>query len=177
MVEVKEKPILFKGEMVRAILADKKTQTRRIMKLKMPKNAKKEVGEDYSIVKYFVTCPYGKVGDRLWVRESFSAEYFNIFYKATEADPDKFKWKPSIHMPRTACRIILEVLNVRVERVQDITGDDAVAEGVPCTKLGLTYEKNLCRAQFADLWNSINLSRGYGWDTNPWVWVVEFKRL
>jgi hypothetical protein len=91
-------------------------------------------------------------------------------------------WRPSIHMPRWASRITLEITGVRVERVQEISGSDAVAEGIPAVA-GTTWESrpdNLNAwvvSQFRRLWNSINAKRGYGWDANPWVWVIEFKRL
>lgn len=113
-----------------------------------------------------------------------------VYYKATEEFPFLYKWKPSIHMPRWASRITLEVTDVRVERVQDISEQDALAEGVDmetehgslCINIeDASYSSNLVygsaiKTVFRKLWDSINLKRGYGWDINPWVWVVEFKR-
>jgi hypothetical protein len=146
-------------------------------------------------------CPYGAPGDRLWVKEKWNAcpvtetdEGFEagdpykpipktkpanacLFY-ATEGDDDG-PWRPSIHMPRWASRITLEVTAVRVERVQDITEADARAEGVyPIVRPGLNgCEERYYYAAFRELWESINAKRGYGWDVNPWCWVVAFRRI
>lgn len=151
--------------------------------------------------------PYGKPGTKLWVRETWKpTEGMDTYvrYRADfgreQRDHDlggkadwEYPWKPSIHMPRWASRITLEVKNVRVERVQDISEEDAEAEGInyyrnkqctagwgPCkepppTQNGVPlYEKKWA---FKDLWNSINEKRGFGWDANPLVWVVEFERV
>ncbi len=186
---IKEKPILFNSEMVNAILDGKKTQTRRVIK-----NPEQWMIEDMGDGSFFFEdgngdsqnvldyCPYGKQGDRLWVRETwFNPDYadgkgitdFN-YYKATD-DPNEWKgsWKPSIHMPRWASRINLEVTGVRVERVRDISTHDAISEGI----LKEPHDSKPHIAYFADLWDSINKKRGYGWDINPWAWVVEFKKL
>jgi len=94
-------------------------------------------------------------------------------------------WKPSIHMPREAARLFLTVKDIQVERLQDITEEDVIAEGIKnvfkhhahhdgCTGIAITANH---KGQFRDLWDSINKKRGYGWDVNPWVWVVKFDRV
>jgi len=141
-------------------------------------------------------CPYGLPGDILWVRETWR----NISIKPIECPvydykeyySDKYygppiKWNPSIHMPRKAARIFLEVVSVGVERLQDITREDAKSEGVTeyisQIKPAFTQEeadiwRNRTTVEnFSALWNTINAKRGYGWDTNPWVWVVEFRQV
>ena len=158
-----------------------------------------------------ITCPYGQKGDALWVRETWN-DYVNdiplgyILYKAdmpvhwdakdTEHGEDvdlkseDFKWKPSIHMPRSACRTILEIVNIRVEQVHDISESDAESEGVYrewdgthywhknylTKKLFQGHPTDRASTSFFTLWESINGKRGMGWEHNPWVWVVEFKR-
>jgi hypothetical protein len=98
-----------------------------------------------------------------------------VRYAASEPELGKFwKWHPSIHMPRPASRINLEVTKVRVERLQDITNTDILAEGLPKE---ITPENKGMRWQWEQLWNAINGGRGFGWEKNPWVWVIEFKRL
>lgn len=145
-------------------------------------------------------CPYGKPGDHLWVRETFALsvidpdggspqddpENYDVIYRATET-PDggwtdgegnviAAPWKPSIHMPRWASRILLEIVSVRVQRLQDIGTEDIEAEGVVTSDAAIM--EHGCRARvidFTNLWESIN---GAGsWAANPWVWVVEFKRV
>lgn len=247
---MKERGMIFNGEMVRAILDGRKTQTRRIMKVQpsdgfhpthngydldlnahwytpgvVDKNgylqpAKKDVfgvadeNEGY-------TCPFGAVGDRIWVRETwgvvsheldedgriqpwspdrpataihempFGNGYYtgHAIYAAdgefTWGDDDGYEdgrscWKPSIHMPRAACRILLEVTGVRVERLNSISQEDAQAEGMELTGWRPTYSDPDSGGEvwtpydnFAQLWESI-----YGeesWKANPWVWVIEFK--
>lgn len=153
-----------------------------------------------------VRCPYGQPGDRLWVRETWQgplipeSEYtgpherakFNLpkfcQYAADGGPAPEFiddddnrhcRWRPSIHMPRWASRILLEVIAVRVERLQDISEADALAEGIESYalngKAGITGELNLPAGYFRYLWESINGPDS--WDLNPWVWVVEFRRL
>ncbi len=133
-----------------------------------------------------IDCPYGQVGDRLWVRET---HYLCVdadqklrgdtVYKASEANPDicKGEWRPSIHMPRWASRILLEITEVRVERVQEISEEDAVAEG--CRESWSAHSsatvRYTARHEFKELWDSLNAKRGFGWDFNPWVWVILFK--
>ena len=187
---MKERPIPFSAPMVRALLAGTKTQTRRIVKardlewmdvhqgLREPDNAER--------------CPYGQPGgDRLYVRETWAAPHAydhlpprlipqdaRIHYAATE-DRGGLLWRPSIHMPRWASRITLEVTGVRVERLQDISEVDALAEGVTDEGSLVTDLNGKDRggtiAAYATLWEVIN---GVGsWDDNPWVWVLQFKHL
>lgn len=184
---MKERPILFSAPMVRAILAGCKSQTRRIVK-PQPFAHERPVIEDGEVLvgdgKTW-RLPYGKPGDRLWVRETFCAKSFftptEYRYRADGVEPFvmgppvgdiPMAWKPSIFMPRAASRITLEVTGVRVERVNDISEADAVAEGIPAFP---TSPSKIPRMHYATLWNSIN---GAGsWDLNPWVWRIEFKRL
>ena len=184
-----EHPILFSSEMMRAILMGNKTQTRRVIKTQPEFNAdgcmsaKLEVPpiwyDFYSIngKTKRIKCPYVK-GMNLWVRETFAVDghYKDGKGYCYRADGDKAtQWKPSIFMPRHASRIILEVTNIRVERIQEITEEDAKAEGVSRPRnYSLSPDYKLW---YKVLWNRINLKRGFGWDLNPWVWVIEFKRL
>lgn len=170
-----ERPILFNGEMVRAILEGRKTQTRRVVKqLDLiqdtdPPAFRDAYGDWHPTVS---RSPYGQPGDRLWVRETWSLhDTDNPAYKAgaSEGELEYYRWHPSIHMPRKFSRITLEVTGVRVERVQEITPEDAKAEGIE----HLYAPRNA----FANLWNSINAKRGYSWESNPWVWVVDFTRI
>ena len=129
--------------------------------------------------KPYVLKPSYQPGDILWVRETWSkdenGEYvYRTNYGTTEDDsfpPSMFKWKPSIHMPREAARIFLRVTNVRVERVQDITAHDAIREGMESEIPFDTVD------EFKELWNNLNAKRGYSWESNPWVWVIDFERL
>jgi hypothetical protein len=190
---VKESPILFSGSMVRAILAGTKTQTRRIVNPQPIADAMWSGGfylqskAVNTALKTFndargaplqgdpTPCPYGAPGDRLWVRESWQShigtygESLVYAYRATD-DERAGPWRPSIHMPRAAARITLEVTDVRVERLQAISEADAVAEGID----PVLYRKS-AQAGYRDLWEAIN-GRGT-WGNNPWVWVVEFKRV
>jgi hypothetical protein len=222
---MKERPILFSGAMVRAILEGRKTQTRRVVKPSRaypfdfvgggPKD-----GPDWNnpecwgfehpdhgwwLLKgcagesdiHQIPCPYGQIGDRLWVRETWSADFAGhyphdrVWYAADDDrvhdidvrdgvrgiySPESdvhvpFRWRPSIHMPRWASRITLEVTGVRVERLQSISEADAIAEGC------VVGPDRTARWDYILLWDSLNATRGYGWDVNPWVWVVEFARL
>ena len=170
---MKERPILFSAPMVRALLAGTKTQTRRIAK----GLALEWLSEGFEPT--FVAddanrlCPYGKPGDRLWVREAWAKTHclgHEMFvYRAEDNRTDYGgPWKPSIHMPRLASRILLEIVSVRIERLQDISEADAEAEGTPIPCGGWV-------GGYRNLWESIN---GPGsWDSNSWVWVVEFKRV
>jgi hypothetical protein len=178
---VKERPILFSGPMVRAILDGQKTQTRRIVK-PQPSIEGQEP--------HLVRCPYGVPGDRLWVRETWGEGGMTkpgdpASYAADWPDAGAIrKWRPSIHMPRWASRIDLEVTAVRVERLQAITEEDARAEGaahriarggdLSGALEGETPIQHV--AHFRDLWDSINGERT-PWASNPWVWVVSFKRV
>lgn len=212
------KPILFNTEMVQAILDGRKTCTRRVIKPQPDEKhtyplgfvtdstEKKEVGcfgfaaNEYGGSIQYVKPPYRYApGDILYVRETWcddrqfthASTPGRYFYKASESG--NFKWKPSIHMPKEAARIWLKVTDVRVERLQDITEEQACMEGTdPWDEV--CYENNGWHPTFSDpdsggdpnmvngfhkLWNSTikksNLNR-YGWDANPWVWVIEFER-
>lgn len=210
---MKQRPILFQGAMVRALLNGTKTQTRRVVRKQFAHDATPaEVAatspEGWQIsghsglwwddagacIDDAVRCPYGQPGDQLWVRETWaqlSAKELDVepmfdpaFVYFAQTKWDKAvqylcadgvarwalpkRWKPSIHMPRVASRITLEITGVRVERLQDIGEADALAEGI---------DQDTCApvATYRDLWESIN---GHAsWDLNPWVWVVEFKRV
>lgn len=207
----KERPILFSGPMVRAILEGRKTQTRRVVKHQPIKGDVYPTKDDgiwgaqteRSVTSYFA-CPHGQPGDRLWVRETWGLldtqpcdgpERATIGYRADgdgNAPNGRYQlWRPSIFMPRWASRLTLEILRIRVERLQDITEDDCIDEGVPHDGLvGYYCEEgdpndpedigaHRCnwRAGYKQLWDSLNAARGHGWDKNPWVWVIEFKRI
>lgn len=188
---VKERPILFSAPMVRAILAGDKTQTRRIAKdVRHP-----DLGNVYAPGALVLerepqhvierACPYGRPGDRLWVRETwgYNPDHPGMPWHACyRADPgmeyDGIKWKPSIHMPRAACRIKLEITDVRVERLQDISDFDAEDEGTRIWAAEVQKNGNKfssIRSAWQAMWESINGSDS--WQANPWVWVVEFRRI
>lgn len=210
---MKERPILFSAPMVRALLAGTKTQTRRVVKPQPVRNERgvlmwgvskhREIGFQGKDIHpdLHEHCPYGAPGDKLWVRETWQAfergwdVYKGIpksrpgncctLYAADDVDGD-LGWRPSIHMPRWASRITLEITGVRVERLNDISDADAQAEGTPCYVCGGAldgrseadchcFHRTAKLSDFCGLWESIN---GEGsWTTNPWVWVVEFKRI
>jgi len=231
---MKERPILFSGPMVRAILEGRKTVTRRVMKpqptvcnrpgldpghwwpsrahqhmLHVENELQNGEGGWEGLAEH--ACPYGETGDRLWVRETWIPDpeddgswgYMqwsgckgspltdipkrfqkpeHCIHRATWSGSDLL-WRPSIHMPRWACRILLEITAVRVERLQDISGDQAEAEGVDSSMCRQFLETSPSRHEcneavihgFAGLWASINGDDS--WRANPWVWVVEFKRV
>lgn len=209
----KERPILFSGEMVRAIREGRKTQTRRVAKFPQwvnPDEIKsfhqdlnggwvgwstdepelssftKQTYKDQGFL-----CPYGQIGDRLWVREAhaivprsayagsdislvlrpdddYEAAIFRADWSLSDAG---IQWRPSIHMPRWASRLTLEITNVRLERLQDIRNMDAIEEGV----FLYAYKSHI--DSFRAKWDAINAKRGYSWDSNPWVWAAEFKEV
>ena len=189
MTEIKERPILFSAPMVRAILAGQKTVTRRL--LKMP-HGLWETSATGELVPIPANCPYGKPGDRLWVRETWARirvaqapDQEWVVYRESDNRTDYGgPWKPGIHMFRRDSRILLEITGVRVERLQEITEAQAKAEGVRLytdhAELGdwwhvegiETYSADP-RKSFELLWSSV----GGDWQANPWVWVVEFKRV
>lgn len=227
----KTRPIIFSAPMVRAILDGRKTQTRRIVKpqpqyIQGTVAPQQKRGEHQKHpAPYFdaynhgpfwcwwdeydrqgndwIKCPYGKPGDRLWVRETWKPTGLFAFSKPKEtkgcgkfsykSDPDQRKrdelirWRPSIHMPRWASRITLEITDVRCQRLQDISEEDACAEGIqydfnvdpigPCrwrvpdTSMGV----DSASGAFSKLWENINGPDA--WDANPWVWALTFKRI
>jgi hypothetical protein len=227
---MKERPILFNGEMVKAILEGRKTQTRRTMRRQpdaveyfkrgeatTDTNAKHAILRCYNNPKGFRKCASGwsadatyktpfsefSVGDRLWVRETFcygcidewdaehpddrrlyvdqydgrkQAPIYKQWCLDNNVEIEDVVWKPSIHMPRSACRLVLEITNIRVERLQDITKEDAKAEGFDFSTHPSAIEMGYAigaRTNFRFTWEEI-----YGqssWNQNPWVWVVEFK--
>lgn len=208
---MKERGMIFNGEMVRAILGGRKTQTRRIVKPQpdLTKNSgfswngalygagsdDRETNRNFAHIK----CPHGKPGDRIWVRETWAEagagapdlKLYRANYPAhvpthyeNVPPAEDVRWTPSIHMPRWASRILLEITDVRVERLNDISEEDARAEGIidggclncgepePC---GCANPEPDATDAFAYLWQSI-----YGqenWNANPWVWVIEFNRI
>ncbi len=227
-----EHPILFTGEMVRAILAGRKTQTRRIVTshtsvMGCGRFADVSIADERTYADEGGTALFGpgpylhapvtreglegegmmyrvypriEPGHRLWVRETWATHWMfddikpselklpehgfdappgcSVRYRAdgaTDAALGNVKrWRPSIFMPRWACRLELDVLSVGVERVQLISEADAVAEGIVGTHFA--PEPDAAREKFRELWDSINAKRGYSWASNPWVWVVKFKR-
>lgn len=201
--QVKERPILFSGEMVRAILDGRKTQTRRVLKAPVMDDIPYEpleiqLQDGAAIVRatsyergltpgaiggFRLQCPYGKPGDRLYVRETWGISHHGgatikgtphdpyVLYRATNSEPtgdelenqwEPFKWRPSIHMPRWASRILLEITDVRVERLQDISEEDARAEG---------YES---REDFLYGEWARGIIEKYG---NAWVWAITLQRI
>ncbi|EIW8567052.1 morphogenetic protein [Klebsiella pneumoniae] len=213
---MKERGMIFNGEMVRAILDGRKTQTRRIVKgtdgaVKFCKEWDINGEEIFVVlgekdhtgmnpVLGAISCPFGAVGDRIWVRETFQGPLVHEeLFEEYSAYPEKFEtpeyceyaadggvrpeycdlddnlrhgWRPSIHMPRWASRILLEITNVRVERLKNISDRDAICEG--CSTADM--KSGDCVADvFARLWASIYGSDS--WNANPWVWVIEFKRV
>jgi hypothetical protein len=219
---MKERGMIFNGEMVRAILDGRKTQTRRIMVPQPAGDIERGVFPNPDAIGWISSlkhkhgsttahfCPYGKPGDRIWVRETFQGPLFDFdlmdsyckdpapfekpefcVYKADGVPAPEFydaddelhcRWQPSIHMPRWASRILLEITDVRVERLNSISQEDAQAEGMELTGWRPTYSDPDSGGEawtpydnFAQLWESI-----YGeesWQANPWVWVIEFKRV
>ena len=167
-----ERPIIFSGPMIRAILDSTKTQTRRVIEPQPEILTIADMSGPIFKLKYLP-------GDRLWVKETL---WRNGGYVATEPCnfPNEGKI-PSIYMPRWTSRITLEVTDVRVEQVQDISTEDAIAEGCQQTEEAInTYTKNVHPpvANFSRLWDSINGKRpGCSWAANPWVWVVSFQKL
>lgn len=213
---MKERPIIFNYEMVRAILEGRKTQTRRpvkpqpkykIVPCSQVKTGWAETTTDDHLWDctcslpsgpVTVTSPYGKPGDRLWVRETWieghealedgTLDWNNdkVWYRATDdlerwqdASSDFAKnvpWRPSIHMPRRVSRITLEITDVRVEKIKDISEEDAFQE------LGIVHAFHPVAIMgpikpFKELWDSIYASKNLDWEANPWVWVYEFRRV
>jgi len=207
-----ERPILFRPDMVRAILDGRKTQTRRMVKPQPPAHFPIAICDVSGLCCWSedgseegdcwptdgtMPCPYGKPGDQLWVREPWCCgvpalpsgrgiiPYYGrladlshdlrdkpiVRYKADWTGDDAPKWRQPIHMPRWACRLVLEITSVRVERVQEISDEDAVAEG--CQEPGLPYEQGFMVNVFRGLYESIHGPDS--WAANPWVWVISFQ--
>ncbi|EAW0366502.1 hypothetical protein FGJ50_07025 [Salmonella enterica] len=203
---MKERGMIFNAEMVRAILDGRKTQTRRPIKWKQTRFTEMAERDDGSLWPWaedcerggdiWFACPYGEIGDRILVRETFrvhsrATDVATLVYRASvrnswteqthrvpvavcnkPATPEK--WTPSIHMPRWASRITLEITDVRVERLRDLSEEDAKSEGIIPSAGGVLPGWEY-RINFRDLWMDI-----YGtdnWEANPWVWVIEFKRV
>ena len=211
---MKERPIIFSGPMVRAILDGRKTQTRRPMKPQPPSwiervgydafcsegfIAGRGTFEDKGPAEKFFRLPYGLTGDRLWVKETWQSLHnlgqkvsefedwqrgtSECFYLADESDPRNKpmsgKWRPSLFMPRWASRITLEIVGTRVERLNDISEHDAECEGFALSDRSKgTYVADFPSASghFRTYWNEINGKRA-PWDSNPWVWVIEFRNI
>ena len=198
---MKERPIIMTSESVRAILDGRKTTTRRVVKFSKHTSrpdtswiasvnpdgkdgwiawGPNPVTDSYSREMYpnggGFRCPYGVPGDKLWVREKFKIGQGRsiVYFDTPSRWAEGMSWKPSIHMPRWASRITLEVVNVRVERLTEITDSGCYAEGIVSIQddiLGEPYYS------FGDLWDTINAKRGYPWASNPWVWVIEFRKV
>ena len=181
---MKELPIRFSGPMVKAILDGSKTQTRRVVKQDRDGLLDCKPTPAWDAFWQCVACPYGKPGDRLWVRETFGIDdedgavlYFADPDTAQNAEharicEDRYpRRRPSIHMPRWASRILLEITDVRVERLQDISDRDARDDGAE--QIGDCEGAYV--AGFRRLWESINGLDS--WSANPWVWVIEFRRI
>jgi len=197
---IKERPIIFKAEMVNAILEGRKTQTRRIMKYQptqMPDlsilSLDRALTKKVCVASWFeeegegshcaCICSYGKPGDRLWVRETFADIGPRLTFRADLKDGAHCKvkrWTPSIFMPRCDSRIQLEITDIRVERLNDISGDDAKAEGVEWEPLGWIHYGDSSRRKsssvqsFQTLWESINGPNSFD---DKWIWVIEFKMI
>ena len=233
---MKEKPIIFSGEMIKAILDGKKTMTRRVIKsnhdlsrythvdFDIDGDNKWELARINDLKRTYTKIgnPYGNVGDRLWVRETWIQGYddpliesegddenaVSIIYKADgkeeyrtcsaetaenwgdfSADSEMVGFKSPIHMPRWASRILLEITDIRVERLNDISEADCEKEGFrfyplsricfkPCsTKHPSGHGSNNYKSIFGEYWDTLNAKKGYQWSSNPWVWVIEFKKV
>lgn len=185
-----EHPIIFSGPMVRAILEGRKTQTRRPIKKPIILDWLGQFLTEFVASPANHLSPYGYAGDRLWVREThagdnlcgwvYRADHPTADIKAGELDDGEQslrRWTPAIHMKREACRLRLDVTAVRIERLLDITKDDAIAEGmeIPQLEAGAIHYVDGARGAYGVLWDKLNAKRGYGWVTNPWVWVIGFK--
>ena len=189
----KERPILFSGPMVRAILEGWKSQTRRVLKSPPASYATDKLltVDSKGIVRIpfydastdpvthdwmEILCPYGAPGDRLWVRETWRQGNTGVLYRANDVCPSQQKWRPSIFLKREACRLVLQVAAVRVERLQEISCADAIAEGIApaANSQNIDCDTPDPRHAYRELWDSINAKRA-PWASNPWVWVVEFR--
>lgn len=177
------KPILFSTEMVRAILDGRKSMTRRVIRQSVVDrfvldsrgnllgSYTEEAGDAYPTID---DSPY-QPGDILWVRETWAPFGSTYLYKANGGGAGGGRWRPSIFMPREAARIFLRVMDVRAERVQEITEEDAWKEGCPEEHIPDKYPRS--DVWFYELWQTLNAKRGYGWYANPWVWAITFERI
>ena len=204
-----ERVITFSGEMVRAILEGHKTQTRRPIEglhgythvCARPINEEGNVwqlnSEDQSYA--IVRCPYGKVGDRLWVKEKYVLSSANQpvyeadcrdkggnLWTSIKSDPSDVDWFPARAMSKCFSRITLEITNIKVERVQDITESDAIKEGFNISGWIPSYSDpdNLSGAETLTSrdnlrigWDSLYIKKGFGWKINPWAWAISFRRI
>lgn len=199
---MKERPIIMSAESVRAIIDGRKTQTRRMVSARSRRSA----------------CPYGKSGDRLWVKEAWYCDDFRIAHWRRLSDPrselgyamdylsthscgayeagcpcrdddGRRAWRSPIYMPRWASQITLRVTDVRFERLQEISVEDAIAEGERCwicngpvdgtseNDCGCFHSTAEARNSYQVTWDSLNAKRGFPWESNPWVWVLTFERV
>jgi len=210
---MKYRSIIFSSEMVRAILEKRKTQTRRVLMLPrwstgLWEHFELEDGADENIPMTIcqntgclaqIQCPYGKPGDRMWVKETWGIDPNDWFpnpspwdinfmlnkiqYKADWGnEPYHWGWHPSIFMPRWASRLTLEIVNISLEHLQDISEEDAVAEGchhniglVPAPMEPPEYDGISARQDYRELWDFLNAKRGHPWEANDWIWRIEFK--
>lgn len=201
---MKQTGILFQPEMCRANIEGKKTMTRRIVKPQPQGNIEGTYADLYNhepnhwafwlpdnrmTEPRIWKCPYGQIGDRIYQKETFWNDNTKVFYKADDiinwsrnTNPllnERLKWKSSIFMPKRYARFWAEIVNIKVERVKDINGLDITKEGCPQDVLDKVSEDcgfNKVR-WYRDLWNSLNEKRGYGWEKNDWVWVIEYKSI
>ena len=196
---MKTRPILFKSEMVKAILDGRKTQTRRVIKFIKPEWEGKVINpakietaimysgnevrfyDDTGCWTYTRSCPYGWFGDFLWVRETWRNGQGGIEYRADRIEHNvPLRWKSSIHLRKKDSRITLKITYIRVENLQQLSREDFLAEGIPqFTRARGVLSDNPPdpRWKFIELWDSINAKKGYGWDNKPWVWVIGFERI
>jgi len=198
-----ERPIVCSGSEVRAILDGRKTQTRRVLSPQPRKNryptwippSSIDSGHFVTLSYYAtcaesLTCPYGQPGDRLWVREAWSPGFAaddevggdpgRTIYATTVRGPEPERWRSPIFMPRTRSRITLDVVSVRVERLQEISDGDVAREGVDWNAIGgplTSRTRSFAADAFSRGWDSINAKRGYSWESNPWAWVLTFSRV
>jgi hypothetical protein len=201
---MKARPIIFSSQMVQSILDGRKTQTRRVIKPQPEVSAEGYLMGDWlnkplgglllpKLQDIAIHCPLGEIGDVLWVRETYICglgvggcidgnvkKPIDVIYRADDGPNERTAgpWKSPIFMPRSASRITLEITNIRVERLQDISREDAIAEGVRTIEDAIKDGYTWCdgpRRGYMIQWDIINGSGS--WNLNPWVWVIEFRRM